>query len=40
VGDDGGILVLGLGLDGCDMEDLCVVVQQGPVSAMGILNID
>jgi hypothetical protein len=40
VGDGGGILVLRLGLDGSDIKDLCVVVQQGPEEAMGILNID
>jgi hypothetical protein len=39
VGDGGGILALGLGLDGGDMEDLCIVVQQGPEAAMRILNI-
>jgi hypothetical protein len=40
VGDGGGILALGLGLDNGDLEDLCVVVQRGPEAAMGILNID
>jgi hypothetical protein len=40
MGDGGGILVLRLGLDGSDIKDLCVVVQQGPEVAMGILNID
>jgi hypothetical protein len=40
VGDGGGILALELGLDGGDLEDLCVVVQRGLEAAMEILNID
>jgi hypothetical protein len=40
VGDGSGIHTLELGPDGGDLEDLCVVVQQGPKAAMGILNID
>jgi hypothetical protein len=40
MGDSGGILALGLGLDGGDMNDLGVVVQQGLEAAMEILNID
>jgi hypothetical protein len=40
VGDSGAILALGLGLDGADLEDLCVVAQRGPEAAMGILNMD
>jgi hypothetical protein len=35
VGDGSGILTLELGLDGGDLEDLCVVVQRGPKAAMG-----
>jgi hypothetical protein len=40
VGDGGVILALELGLDGGDLEDLCVVVQRGLEAAMEILNID
>jgi hypothetical protein len=38
MGDGGGGLALGLGLDGGDLEDLCVVVQRGSEATMGILN--